>query len=354
VKVKSLRRKLKVAVLGATGMVGVRFISLLVGHPWFKLEAAAASERSRGMRLREAVRWIPPQGLPEEILEFEVKSPSPKELDDADLVFSALPSDVAGKIEEEFARAGFAVFSNASSHRMDEDVPILNPEVNADHVSIVEKQRKRRRWEGFIVTNPNCTVAALTLSLKPILDEFGIRRVLVSTMQALSGAGYPGVPSLDIVDNVIPFIREEEEKVERETLKIMGGPFKPAGFKVSASCHRVPTIDGHLEAVFIELKRRADPSRVAEAMAGFQGEPQRLNLPTAPTPPIIVRGEEDRPQPRLDRMAGGGMAVVVGRIRKDKGLNGVKYVVLGHNTIRGAAGCSVLNAELLAAKKLIP
>ncbi|MHC1564295.1 MAG: aspartate-semialdehyde dehydrogenase [Candidatus Hecatellaceae archaeon] len=349
-----MRRKFKVAVLGATGMVGVRFISLLVGHPWFKLAGVAASERSKGQRLREAVRWLPPQGLPEEILEFEVKSLSPKELEDADIMFSALPSDVAGKVEEEFAGAGFAIFSNASSHRMDRDVPVMNPEVNADHALLVEEQRKRRRWSGFIVTNPNCTAAVLTLSLKPILDGFGIRRVLVSTMQALSGAGYPGVPSLDIVDNIIPFIKGEEEKVERETLKMMGSPLKPASFKISASCHRVSTIDGHLEAVFVELGRKAEPSEVVEAMESFQGEPQKLSLPTAPKPPILVKGEDDRPQPRLDRMAGEGMAVVVGRLRKDPGLNGVKYVVLGHNTIRGAAGCSILNAELLAAKKLIP
>lgn len=347
-----MRRRLKAAVLGATGMVGVRFISLLAEHPWFKLEEVAASERSRGQRLSQAVRWLPPEGLPEEILDLEVKSPSPRELD-VDMVFSALPSEVAGGIEENFAREGFAVFSNASSHRMDEDVPVLNPEVNADHAILVEEQRRRRGWEGFIITNPNCTAAVLTLSLKPILDEFGIRRVLVSTMQALSGAGYPGVASLDIIDNVIPFIRGEEEKVERETLKMMGTPFKPAGFKVSASCHRVPTLDGHLEAVFVETEREAEPSEVAEALKSFEGEPQRLGLPTAPKPPIIVRGEEDRPQPRLDRMAGRGMAVVVGRIRRDNALKGVKYVVLGHNTIRGAAGCSILNAELLASKKLI-
>ncbi|RLI24663.1 MAG: aspartate-semialdehyde dehydrogenase [Candidatus Hecatellales archaeon] len=334
-------------------MVGARFISLLSSHPWFELKAVAASERSRGQRLREAVRWLPPEGLPEEVLELEVRSPKPRELEEAEIVFSALPSEVAGSIEEEFAGEGFAVFSNASSHRMDEDVPILNPEVNADHASMVEVQRKRRKWEGFIVTNPNCTAAVLTLSLKPIQEEFGIRRVIVSTMQALSGAGYPGVSSLDILDNVIPYIRGEEEKVERETLKMMGAPFKPASFKISASCHRVPTLDGHLEAVFVELERQAKPSEVAEAMASFEGEPQRLKLPTAPKPPIVVRGEEDRPQPRLDRMEGRGMAVVVGRVREDRSLGGVKYLVLGHNTIRGAAGCSVLNAELFAALKLL-
>mgnify|MGYP000344840063 CR=1 FL=1 len=348
-----MRRKLKAAVLGATGMVGIRFIKLLWKHPWFKLEAVAASERSRGQKLGEAARWLPPEGFPSEVFDMEVKSPDPKELEDVDIVFSALPSEVAGKIEENFAKEGFAVFSNASSHRMEWDVPILNPEVNSHHAFMVEEQRKRRGWEGFIVTNPNCTTAVLTLSLKPLLDRFGLKRVLVSTMQSLSGAGYPGVPSLDILDNVIPYIKGEEEKVQRETLKIMGEPFKPAKFKVSASCHRVSTSEGHLEAVFVELKEKAEPEEVAEAMASFKGEPQRLRLPTAPNPPIEVRWEENRPQPRLDRWAGGGMAVVVGRIRREEALNGIKYIVLGHNTVRGAAGCSVLNAELLTSLKII-
>jgi len=346
-------KRFKAAVLGATGMVGVRFIELLASHPWFKLEALAASERSAGQRFREAVRWLPQRELSSDILEMEVKPVEPKALEDVDIIFSALPAEVARDVEVEFAKAGFAVFSNASAHRMDEDVPILNPEVNSEHASMVEEQKKRRGWDGFIVTNPNCTTAILTLSLKPIMDRFGIRRVLVSTMQALSGAGYPGVPSLDIVDNVIPYIKGEEEKVQRETLKIMGEPFKPASFKVSASCHRVPTIDGHLESVFVETEEEADPVEVSRVMAEFTGEPQRLNLPTAPKPPIIVTFEENRPQPRLDRMAGSGMAVVVGRIRKDEAIGGIKYLVLGHNTIRGAAGCSVLNAELLAAKNII-
>ncbi|MEM3640509.1 MAG: aspartate-semialdehyde dehydrogenase, partial [Candidatus Bathyarchaeia archaeon] len=199
----------------------------------------------------------------------------------------------------------------------------------------------------------NCSTAVLTLSLKPIYDEFGINRVIVSTMQALSGAGYPGVASLDIVDNVIPFIRMEEEKMQTETLKILGSPLKPADFKVSASCHRVATLDGHMEAVFVEPERKAEPEAVAEAMSKFIGEPQKLKLPSAPAKPIVVRREEDRPQVRLDRMEGGGMSVVVGRVRKDPALGGVKYIVLGHNTIRGAAGCSILNAEYLKAKKYL-
>jgi len=229
----------------------------------------------------------------------------------------------------------------------------VNPEVNCDHVSLIEEQRRRRKWSGLIVTNPNCSATVLTLSLKPIYDEFGIERMIVSTMQALSGAGYPGVASLDIVDNVIPFIRNEEEKMQTETLKILGSPLKPAEFKVSASCHRVPTLDGHMEAVFVEPKRKAEPESVMAAMEKFVGEPQKLKLPTAPAKPVVVRREEDRPQTRLDRMEGGGMSVVVGRVRKDPVLMGIKYVVLGHNTIRGAAGCGVLNAEYLKAKKYL-
>jgi aspartate-semialdehyde dehydrogenase len=232
---------------------------------------------------------------------------------------------------------------------MDEDVPVLNAEVNWQHSKIVDEQRKRRGWSGAIVTNPNCTTAVLTLSLKPIKDEFGIKRMIVTTMQAISGAGYPGVASLDITDNVIPFIKDEEEKVVLETQKILGELKKPAEFKISASCNRVNTTDGHIETVSIETEKKTDPQNVAEVMAKFQSEPQRLGLPTAPNPPIVVRYEDDRPQPKLDRMEGNGMAVVVGRIRKDEALEGIKYTVLGHNTMRGAAGCSILNSEYFKA-----
>ncbi|MEM2942973.1 MAG: aspartate-semialdehyde dehydrogenase [Candidatus Bathyarchaeia archaeon] len=340
---------LKVAVLGATGMVGQKFIELLEDHPWFRVEAVAASERSVGLRYGELAKWRLPTPIPDDVKDLEVLPVDVKALDGVDVVYSALPAEEAGRIEEDFARAGYIVFSNASSHRMDDDVPILNPEVNHKHASIIDEQRKRRGWSGAIVTNPNCTTAILTLSLKPVMEEFGIERVFVSTMQALSGAGYPGVASLDIEDNVIPFIKNEEEKVQRETLKIMGGPGRPADFRVSASCHRVNTTDGHTEAVFVETKREAEVEEVIEAMSRFQGEPQRLKLPTAPRNPIVVRREEDRPQPRLDRMEGRGMAVVVGRIRADTGLDGFKYIVLGHNTVRGAAGCSILNSEYLKA-----
>lgn len=336
---------LKVAILGATGMVGQKFIELLQGHPWFKIEALAASERSIGIKYGQLAKWRLPVPIPEDVRDLEVLPVDPKIVGDVDIVYSALPAEEAGRVEEEFAKEGHMVFSNASSHRMDEDVPILNPEVNPEHARVVDEQRQRRGWSGAIVANPNCTTAILTLSLKPIQEEFGIRRILVSTMQALSGAGYPGVPSLDIADNVIPFIKSEEEKVQRETQKIMGGAGKPAGFKVSASCHRVSVADGHTEAVFVETEKEAGPEAVAEAMAKFLGEPQRLGLPTAPKTPIIVSHEEDRPQPRLDRMEGKGMSVVVGRIREDTALSGIKYVLLGHNTVRGAAGCSILNSE---------
>jgi aspartate-semialdehyde dehydrogenase len=347
---------MKAAVLGATGSVGQIFIQLLSGHPWFEVSVVAASERSSGLTYAEAAKWRLPNPIPEGISNLDVVDIEPKAVrnaEDVDVVFSALPSDVAGKAEESFAEAGYVVVSNASSHRLDPDVPLLNPEINCDHISLIDEQRRRRKWDGLIVTNPNCSATVLTLSMKPIYDDFGIERMIVSTMQAISGAGYPGVASLDIVDNVIPFINGEEEKMESETLKIFGSPKKSADFKISASCHRVPTLDGHMEAVFIETKREAEPESVMRAMEKFVGEPQKLKLPTAPAKPVVVKHSEDRPQTRLDRMEGGGMSVVVGRVRKDSVLNGVKYIVLGHNTIRGAAGCGVLNAEYLKAKKHI-
>jgi len=339
-----------VAILGATGLVGQNFINILAKNPWFRIKSLAASERSKGLEYSKATKWRLPTKIPEEVKDLKVVSPTPKEIGDVDAVFSALPASVAYSIEEEFAKAGYIVLSNASSHRMDKYVPILNPEVNGEHIGLIDLQREKKKWDGAIVTNPNCTTAILTLSLKPIYDKFGIKSVIVSTMQALSGAGYPGVASLDIIDNVIPFIEKEEEKVQTETLKIMGSIEKFAEFKISASCHRVQTIDGHMEAVFVETKDQANPEEVIKIMQEFKAEPQFLKLPTAPENPIIVRKEEDRPQPKLDRMEGNGMSVVVGRIRKDPVFNGIKYIVLGHNLIRGAAGCSVLNAEYLKVK----
>jgi len=347
---------MKAAVLGATGSVGQIFVQLLSGHPWFEVSVLAASERSAGLKYSEAAKWRLSTSIPENLSNLDVVDITPeavRSIEDVDVVFSALPSDVAGKTEESFAENGYVVVSNASSHRMDPDVPLINPEVNCDHVCLIDKQRRKRKWSGAIVTNPNCSATVLTLSLKPVYDEFGIKRMIVSTMQAISGAGYPGVASLDIVDNVIPFIRNEEEKMQVETLKVFGSPSKPADFKISASCHRVPTLDGHMEAVFVEPEREADPDSLMAAMEKFVAEPQKLGLPTAPAKPVVVTREEDRPQTRLDRMEGNGMSVVVGRVRKDPALMGVKYVVLGHNTIRGAAGCGVLNAEYLKAKKYL-
>lgn len=344
---------LKAAVLGATGNVGQIFVQLLEGHPWFEVTIVAASERSKGRTYDEASRWRQSSPIPEAVAQMEVVDIIPKAVKDVDIVFSALPSDVAGKTEEAFASAGYVIVSNASAHRMDPDVPMLNPEINCNHISLIEEQRRKRRWDGAIVTNPNCSTTVLTLPLKPIYDKFGIKSVIVSTMQAISGAGYPGVASLDIVDNVIPFIGGEEEKMESETQKILGSPSEPADFKVSSSCHRVPTIDGHMMSVFVEMKKEAEPKAVVAAMENFVGEPQKLNLPSAPEKPVVVRQERNRPQTRLDRMEGKGMSTVVGRIRKDPVLKGIKFVALGHNTIRGAAGCGVLNAEYLKVKKLI-
>jgi aspartate-semialdehyde dehydrogenase len=344
---------IKTAILGSTGIVGQKFVQLLLDHPWFEISVVAGSDRSAGLKYGEAIGRKFPCNLPKSTLELEVMPTTLRALSNIDIIFSALPSDIAGKIEEDFAKAGYAVFSNASSHRMEEDIPILNPEVNENHVSLIGEQKRRRGWSGAIITNPNCTTAILTLSLKPIFENFGIKRAIVSTMQAISGAGYRGVPSIDIIDNVIPFIKNEEEKIRNETLKILGSPFKRAEFNISSSCHRVATIDGHLEAVFLETEKRATPEQIIKTMDKFAGAPQKLGLPSAPKKPIIVRYEDDRPQPRIDRLEGNGMSIVVGRVRKDEVLKGIKYIVLGHNTIRGAAGCSILNAEYLKIKKLI-
>lgn len=339
---------MKAAILGATGLVGQRFVQLLNDHSWFEISALTGSERSAGMLYGEAVNWRMESRLKRTIAEMPVQPSDPKQMD-ADVLFSALPADQARAIEEDFARAGFAVVSNASSHRMEPDVPLMNPEANFDHLRLIDEQRRRRKWDGALVTDPNCTTAVLTLSLKPIHQEFGLRNVVMSSMQAASGAGYPGVASLDIIDNVIPFIKGEEEKVQQETQKILGSVERPADFNVSASCHRVPVIDGHTEAVFVQTEKAASPEDVAGCMNGFTAEPQKLKLPSAPERPVVVRQEADRPQPRFDRTEGHGMSVVVGRVRSDPVFNGIKYIALGHNTIRGAAGCAVLIAESMKA-----
>jgi aspartate-semialdehyde dehydrogenase len=340
---------MKAAILGATGLVGQRFVQLLNGHSWFEISAVAGSERSAGMRYGKAVNWRMETNLKHEVAELTVQPSDPRDID-ADVIFSALPADQALKVEEDFAKAGFAVVSNASSHRMEPDVPLMNPEANFNHLTLIDEQRRKRKWDGALATNPNCTTAVLTLSLKPISDTFGLKNVIMSSMQAVSGAGYPGVASLDIIDNIIPFIRDEEEKVQRETKKILGSIGKPADFSVSASCHRVPVIDGHTEAVFVQTEEAATPEGVAKCMNEFIAEPQKLRLPSAPERPIVLKQEQDRPQPRFDRTEGLGMSVVVGRVRSDPVFNGVKYIALGHNTIRGAAGCAVLIAESMKAQ----
>jgi len=345
--------KKRAVVLGATGMMGQKYVQLLSDHPWFELSAVAASDRNVGKSYAKITHSEGDKELPETIRNLAVVEAAPRALDDPDVVFSALPTEVAGSVEEDFARAGFPVFSNASSHRMDPYVPLLNPEVNADHAKLLDEQKRQTKWDGFIATNPNCTTSILTLSLKPFYDKFGLDTVVVSSMQAISGAGYPGVASMDILENVIPFIRNEEEKVEKETNKILGTPTSPATITVSASCHRVPTIHGHIEAVFAKTRRTITPEEAAETMSEFKSTPQKLKLPTAPAHPIVVRREEDRPQTRLDVDEGHGMTVSVGRIRKDPAFKGVKYIALGHNLVRGGAGCSILNAELLLAQKYI-
>ena len=348
--------KRKVAILGATGAVGQRYIQLLQSHPWFQIEVLAASERSAGKRYRDACNWVMESNLPKEIAEMTVADTTVDSVEKAgnvDIVFSSLPGDLAGPVESEFA-ALYPVFSKAAAHRMEQDVPLLIPEVNPEHLAVITIQQKARGWKGFISTDPNCSTIQLAISLKPLMS-FGLKQVIVSTMQALSGAGYPGVPSLDIIDNVVPYIAKEEEKMEAEALKILGtfdgNMVQNADFQLSASCNRVHVKDGHLESVFVKLEDQTSVNEVETALASFQGEPQKLKLPSAPQHPIVVRKEQNRPQPRFDRDEGKGMSVVVGRVRRDPIMT-MKYMCLGHNTIRGGAGAGILSAELTVAKGL--
>jgi aspartate-semialdehyde dehydrogenase len=335
-------------------MVGQQFVRLLENHPWFEVGALAASGRSEGQPYGDVCNWRVSADMPAAVRGMRVQPCAPAEIIGCDLVFSALPGSVAGPIEEAFAAAGHIVSSNASSFRMAADVPLLIPEVNPDHLALIAVQRKGRGWgEGFIVTNPNCTVNALVLVLKPLHDRFGLTKVLVTTMQALSGAGYPGVPSLDSLDNVVPHIGGEEPKVESEPLRLLGRlegeAVKEAEFAISAQCNRVATRDGHLESLALAFDQPAAVGEVKEALRSFRGLPQEIGLPSAPVSPIVVREEPDRPQPNLDRSCGGGMSVVVGRVRPCPVLD-IKLTLLGHNTVRGAAGAAILNAELLYIK----
>ncbi|HXQ30249.1 MAG TPA: aspartate-semialdehyde dehydrogenase [Gemmatimonadales bacterium] len=341
---------IRVGILGATGTVGQRFVRLLEGHPQFAITAVAASDRSTGKPFAEACVWRLPGDMPSGVRGLIVQRPEPPL--DCDLVLSSLPNEMARDVEGCFVAAGYPVLSNSSAYRMDADVPLVVPEVNPDHLAVLE----RRSGRGFVVTNPNCSAIGIGLALAP-LREFGIAACSVTTLQAISGAGYPGVPAMDITDNVIPFIASEEEKIERETQKILGtlgeGGFDSATFPVSAQVHRVNVQDGHIAAIRVKLVQRANIEAVREAFVKFTGVPQALGLHTAPERPIIVRSEPDRPQPRLDRDAGGGMSVTVGRLFPDHVLD-YRFVVLSHNTIRGAAGAALLNAELLLARGLLP
>jgi aspartate-semialdehyde dehydrogenase len=345
-----MSEKLRVGILGATGMVGQRFAQLLATHPQFELTALAASDQSQGKTYAEACAWRLPGEMPTRARSLVVGPPRPPL--DCDLVFSSLPGGMAREAEGAFARAGYPVISNSSAYRMDEDVPLLIPEINHEHLQLLDRQRATADGRGFIVTNPNCSTIMLALALAPLHQRFGVESVVATTLQAISGAGYPGVASLDVVDNVLPFIESEEEKIEVETLKILGrcdgGRIAHAPMKVSAQCHRVNVSDGHMAAVRVKLARRVELEEVRAALADFAALPQELRLHSAPPQPIIVRAERDRPQPRLDRDAGNGMSVTIGRLAPDSVFD-YRFVALSHNTIRGAAGAALLNAELLLA-----
>ena len=337
-------------------MVGQRFIQLLENHPQFEVTALAASDRSQGKRFDQACTWRLAGEIPAYARGLQIEAPQPPL--DCDFVFSSLPGDIARETEGQFADAGYPVISNSSAYRMDADVPLLIPEVNPAHLALLETQRKQpNRQRGFIVTNPNCSTIMLALALAPIHAGVGVASVVATTMQALSGAGYPGVPSLAISDNVLPFIESEEEKIEQETIRILGtlsnGHVADAAMKVSAQCHRVNVSDGHMAAVRVKLNKPASKDELRNMFESYSALPQQLDLHSAPEHPIIVRDEPDRPQPRLDRDAGNGMSVTLGRLQEDNVLD-YRFVVLSHNTIRGAAGAAILNAELLIANGVLP
>jgi aspartate-semialdehyde dehydrogenase len=346
-------KKIEVGILGATGTVGQRFVQILEEHPWFEVKWLAASDRSAGKRYREATSWqlegAPPAGVADLVVEEAVPGRGPR------LIFSSMASNQAAEIERAFAAEGHIVVSNSSHYRMAEDVPLLVPEVNPGHLGLLSGQRRERGWSGAIVTNPNCAAVGLVMALAP-LKVFGLMNAMVTTFQAVSGAGYPGVPSLDILGNVIPYIGGEEEKVESEPQKIlgdlMGDRIEPLPLAVSASCHRVPTIDGHMVAVSLEFERKPSREELIEALAGFRGLPQDRDLPTAPKRPIHVMEAPDRPQTRKDVNLEGGMATAVGRIRECAVFHW-KLVTLSHNVLRGAAGAAVLNAELMKSENLL-
>jgi len=351
-----LNKKIKVGVLASTGSVGQRFIQLLADHPWFELAAVSGSEKREGCKYGETCKWLLPGDIPEKVRDMVMLPSTPEDLD-VPLVFSALPADVAREQEPEFAKAGVAVCTNAGAFRKAEDVPVLLPEVNPEHTALVRQQQAERGWSGFIVTNPNCTSTGTTIALKALDNCFGLSKVFAVSMQALSGAGYPGVASMDIMDNVVPFISGEEEKFEWEPRKMLGtvsgNAVKLADFVMSTHTNRVPVTDGHLVCLTLELRNKpASIDAVKESLRSFQVPEISSGLPSTPAPVILVREEDNRPQPKLDRMTGSGMSTVVGRVRHDPILD-VRLLVLSHNTVRGAAGGSIYNAELLVRQGLI-
>ncbi|MFN7984999.1 MAG: aspartate-semialdehyde dehydrogenase [Vicinamibacterales bacterium] len=344
---------IEVGILGATGMVGQQFIALLAEHPWFKVSFLGASERSAGKAFKDAAAWRLPNRLPDDVAKRVVENAAPGNA--PKLVFSGLDSSVAGEIEAEFARAGHIVVSNSRNYRMVDTVPLLIPEVNADHLKLLALQAEAQGWKGRIVTNPNCSTVAITMALAP-LRQFGIDTTMVTTLQAISGAGYPGVPSWDILGNIIPYISGEEEKIETETKKILGslgkGRIDDHPVRVSATTTRVLVRDGHSCSISVGLAQKPTPEAVIDAWRSFRGRPQELGLPTAPKEPVVYLEEANRPQPVLDAGREGGMTVSVGRLRRCP-LFDYKFMALGHNTIRGAAGVAILNAELLHAEGLL-
>ena len=343
--------KIPVGVLGATGIVGQRFLQLLERHPWFEVTWVAASERSEGRRYAEAVRWRLKTPIPPRFAALPVSPATPEGA--PKVIFAALDASIAAQLEPRFAAAGHAVISNSSALRMQKDVPLVIPEVNAGHLRVLECQTWRRQSGGFVVTNPNCSAIGLVLALAPLQQHFGLEKVMAVTMQAVSGAGYPGVASLDILGNVIPYIAKEEEKMEEETRKLLGqardGHIDLAGFAMSAQCNRVAVEDGHTESIAVKLKKKAGDEEIIAAWKGFRAVPQELKLPSAPPQPVEYLAASDRPQPRFDVDTGAGMTASVGRLRPC-GVLDWKFTVLSHNTIRGAAGAALLNAELLKAQ----
>jgi aspartate-semialdehyde dehydrogenase len=347
----TMSNKLPVGILGATGIVGQRFIQMLEHHPWFEVSWLAASDRSEGRPYAEAARWRLKTAIPANVARMTVAPARPEGA--PKIVFAALDSAIAREVEPQFAAAGCAVVSNSSALRMQADVPLVIPEVNADHIQLIEKQSWRAKSGGYVVTNPNCSAIGLVIALAPLHRAFTLESVMAVTMQAVSGAGYPGVASLDILGNVIPYISNEEEKMEEETQKLLGtlngSRIDPAPFAMSAQCNRVPVEDGHTESVAIRLKKKARPEEIIAAWNDFRAEPQQLRLPSAPAQPVVYMTAPDRPQPRFDCDLGAGMTTAVGRLRKCNVLDW-KFTVLSHNTIRGAAGAALLNAEFLKAK----